>query len=88
MIYTSCTSYRQLLSIQPRGTNARAIVNWFTEEPPSRSGIRTQLNTNKQNIKYLTAPTALPADVISLTNTDRISHQQTYICELTQVEEY
>lgn len=39
-VYTSCRSYRLLLSMQTNGTKARLFVKiWFTEEPPSRSGI-------------------------------------------------
>jgi hypothetical protein len=33
----------QLLSILVRGTNARTLVNLFTEEPPNKSGVAQAL---------------------------------------------
>ena len=85
-VYTACTSYRLLLSIQAHGTNARLLVKfWFTEEPPSRSGIacanKKQLTIINNHQPFLITHRFLPRcwlKSLGLTNTDRRAYCKTH----------
>jgi len=87
---TSCKSYRLLLSIPANGTNARSLVlfgslknRWAGVE--LRTHNRTPESTDTSN--HAPLPTALPADVIGWTNTDRTLHPLASHHEWTRWEE-
>jgi hypothetical protein len=79
MITLSCSSYRQLLSIQINGNrivyrhwNTHRFESWFTEEPLNKSGVEQILESqccrpkSTEHVDYqnLPLPTALLADVV------------------------
>lgn len=69
-------SYRQLLSIQPSGTNATNGCKLFTEEPQvkGRNTKKAGTKSRREIASNSRLPSALQADVDCWTNTDRSTH--------------